>query len=75
MFSQTKGNENPEKLLIFSQKKTVLIFRKTETLKSSSYLRKKYFRKRDFLVFQERYIQNPGITELFYISGKVYSEH
>ena len=27
-----------------------------------------------FLVFQERHIQNPSITELFYISGKVYSE-
>ena len=26
------------------------------------------------LIFQERYIQNAGITELSYISGKVYSE-
>ena len=28
-----------------------------------------------FLIFQERYFQNPGITELSYISGKLYSEH
>ena len=28
-----------------------------------------YFRKLNFLVFQERYIQNPDITELYYISG------
>ena len=24
--------------------------------------------------FQERYVQNPSITELSYISGKIYSE-
>ena len=47
------------------------MFKERETLKN--YL---YFRKRNFLIFQQRYIyfQNPGITELSYISGKEYSE-
>ena len=28
-----------------------------------------YFRKRNILIFHERYIQNPDITELYYIFG------
>ena len=32
------------------------------------------FRKQNFLIFQESYIQNHGIMELSYISGKVYPE-
>ena len=31
--SYTSGNRNPEKFLIFSQKKAFLIFQETETLK------------------------------------------
>ena len=64
------SSSNIKKCLIFSQATAVLIFRKTETLKN--YL---YFRKWNFLIFQERYIQYPCITELFCISGKVYSQH
>ena len=41
-----------------------------ETLKNAL-----HFRKQNFLIFQERYIQNPGMMELFHILGEVYSEH
>ena len=71
MFQEIELSDSKiKKFLLFSQKEAFLIFRKTETLKHSL-----YFRKRNFLIFQERYIQNPDITELFYISGKAYSEH
>ena len=53
--------EAPKKLLIFSQKKAVLILQETETPKKSF-----HFRKRNFLILPE--------TELSYILRKVYSE-
>ena len=40
------GNGSPNKFLIFSRKKIVLIFQKIETLKKSL-----YFRKRNLLIF------------------------
>ena len=40
------GNGSPNKFLIFSRKKIVLIFQKIETLKKSL-----YFRKRNFFIF------------------------
>ena len=49
---------NINKFLI---RKLLLYFEKTETPQK-------------FLLFQERYIQDPTITELFYILGKVYSK-
>ena len=68
-----------------------LIFQETETLKKSLYFRKRrprkspytsgngnflYFRKRKFLVFQERYIQKPNIFRtLVYSKPKTYSKH
>ena len=64
------SSTNIKKCLVFSQTTAVFIFRKTETLKN--YL---YFRKWNFLIFQERYNQNRCITEFFCISGKVYSQH
>ena len=64
------SSTNIKKCLVFSQTTAVFIFRKTETLKN--YL---YFRKWNFLIFQERYNQNHCITEFFCISGKVYSQH
>ena len=58
-----------ENFLYFRKRKPrknfLYFLRETEILKN--YL---HFRKRNFLIFQERYIQNPGITELFYISER-----
>ena len=81
IFSQKKlflyfGKRKPEKTSIFSQKKLFLYFEKRKPEKipyisgNGSFL---YFRKgifttlpsQNFLIFQERNIQNPGITELF----------
>ena len=42
------SGSNTKKFLIFSQKKAFLIFWETETLKNSL-----YFRKENFLIFQE----------------------
>ena len=61
--------ETPKKLLIFSQKKLFLYFEKREPRKNFL-----CFRKRNFLILQERNIQNPATTELSYISGKECSE-
>ena len=68
MFQET---ETQRKFIMFSQKKAVLIFQKKETPKKflmfketenlKSFL---YFRKRNFLIFRERYTQNPNILEL-----------
>ena len=54
LFSPPRENENPEKILIFSRKKALLMFPETENSKNSL-----YFKKRNFLIFQERYIPNP----------------
>ena len=58
------GNTRSKKFLLLQEKEApekFLILQKTETSKK-------------FFIFQERYIQNPSITELSYISGKLYSE-
>ena len=54
--------ETPKKFLTFIKRKLFLYFGKPKTENNSL-----YFRKRNFLIFQE--------TELSYISRKVYSEH
>ena len=57
--------KTPKKFLIFSQNKAFLIFRKTETPKNILYISGNgtflYFRKWNFLIFRERYIQEPSI--------------
>ena len=73
----------PKKFLIFSQKKAVLVFREKETLKKLLILQEMetlksflYFRKRNFLIFRERHIQNPDIFRtLVYLEPKAYSEN
>ena len=55
---------NIKKLLIFSQKKAVLIFQETESTKEILMFQEmelSYLRKRNCLIFRERYIQNPSI--------------
>ena len=54
LFSPPREKANPEKILIFSRKKALLMFPETENSKNSL-----YFKKRNFLIFQERYIPNP----------------
>ena len=64
--SYTSGSGNPAKTSYIFSKYVVLLFQETENLKNFL-----YFRKRNFLMFQERNIQNPGITEGSYISRNV----
>ena len=62
--------EVPNEFLIFSRNKAFLIFQKTGTPKKSL-----YFRKRHFLIYWERYIQNPGVFRtLAYLELEAYSE-
>ena len=51
---------NPKELLVFSQKKAVLIFLETETPKKLLIFQEK----ETCLIFQKWNIQNPAITEL-----------
>ena len=57
---------NINKFLISSQKNAFLIFSEMELF----YI----LGNGNPPKFQERYVQNPSITELSYISGKIYSE-
>ena len=65
-FLEFQETKTPKKFLRFSQKEAFLIFRGTETSKNP-YLSGNG----TFLVFQERNIQNPDITELFLYFRKV----
>ena len=63
-YFRTSRNKKPENLL-FSKKKTLFIENPFNILKNrnpeKNYL---YFRKQNFLIFQERYIQNPAIITI-----------
>ena len=86
ILKKLQETETPKKSLIFFQKEScsyilgngnpekILIFQETETFL--------YFRKRNFLIFQESYIQNPSIIRtrsifrtLAYSEPEGYSEH
>ena len=47
------SNSNVKKVLIFSQKKAVLIFQETETSKEKPRTNSLYFKGQNFLTFQE----------------------
>ena len=74
----TSRNGNFEnKLLYFVKRKLFLYFRQRKPRKKSL-----YFRKRNFLIFRERYIQNPYISSTTSIFGtlvhskpETYSKH
>ena len=64
--------ETPEKFLIFQEAETqkyLLCFRKQNLPYISGKEYSELWHNRTFLIFQKKDIQNPGITELSYISG------
>ena len=69
--SYNSGNENAENgSYIFLKRKLFLYLRERKPLKNTLYLRK-----RNFLIFRERYIQNPNMFRTTSISRTlVYSE-